>query len=121
MGGNSSERNESLIMGNDCMKALQALGYSNVRAIDVKDFSCLPSSISQFGPELVFNAMQGGFGENGALCGMLDCLNIPYTHSGQLATATQMDKIVAKTIVAENGVLGKTYIVLIIHTEIIIC
>ena len=107
MGGNSSERNESLRMGNDCVKALQELGYSDFRAIDVKDFSSLPYSISQFAPEVVFNALQGGFGENGALCGLLDCLNIPYTHSGQLATATQMDKIVAKTIVSANGVLGK--------------
>ena len=43
-------------------------------------------------PDVVFNALHGRFGEDGTIQGVLDCLGIPYTHSGVRASALAMDK-----------------------------
>jgi len=44
----------------------------------------------------VFNALHGKGGEDGTIQGLLDMLEIPYTHSGVLASALAMDKPAAK-------------------------
>jgi D-alanine-D-alanine ligase len=43
-------------------------------------------------PDVVFNALHGPFGEDGTIQGILEYLEIPYTHSGVLASALAMDK-----------------------------
>jgi len=55
-------------------------------------------------PDVVFNALHGPFGEDGTIQGILEYLEIPYTHSGVLASALAMDKGQAKTVVASAGV-----------------
>ena len=54
-------------------------------------------------PDAVFNALHGRFGEDGCVQGLLNILDIPYTHSGLLASALAMDKPMAKRIFAEAG------------------
>ena len=55
-------------------------------------------------PEVVFNALQGRFGEDGTIQGLLEVLRIPYTHSGVLASALAMQKDQAKVIMKAAGV-----------------
>ncbi len=52
---------------------------------------------------MVFNALHGRFGEDGTIQGVLDCLGIPYTHSGVRASALAMDKAAAKAVFAAAG------------------
>ena len=53
--------------------------------------------------DVAFIALHGPWGEDGKLQGLLDILGIPYTGSGVLASALAMDKAMAKTVLAANG------------------
>lgn len=53
--------------------------------------------------DVAFIALHGPWGEDGRLQGVLDLLGIPYTGSGVLASALAMDKVMAKTVLAANG------------------
>ncbi|KAI1707115.1 D-alanine--D-alanine ligase [Ditylenchus destructor] len=106
-GGCEAGRYMSLKMGDEAVVALRELGYKNVRLIDVKDFrnDFLPELWSETtAPDVVYSAMQGGFSVYGAMSGFLDCLQIPYTHSGVRAHAIEVDKILTKIVVAAAGV-----------------
>src|SRR5581483_2735693 len=51
-----------------------------------------------------FNALHGAWGEDGCVQGILETLQIPYTHCGVLASALAMDKTKAKAVMAAAGV-----------------
>jgi D-alanine-D-alanine ligase len=53
--------------------------------------------------DVVLIALFGPWGEDGKIQGLLDTLGIPYTGSGVLASALAMDKVMAKTVLAANG------------------
>ncbi len=55
--------------------------------------------------DVVFLALHGGQGENGTLQAVLDVIGVPYTGSGQLASAVAMDKDVSKRLVRDAGLL----------------
>ncbi len=55
-------------------------------------------------PDVCFNALHGRFGEDGCVQGLLECLGIPYTHSGVLASALAMHKERAKDVMGPAGV-----------------
>ncbi|HMQ57627.1 MAG TPA: D-alanine--D-alanine ligase [Rhizobiaceae bacterium] len=101
MGGFSSERPVSLSSGNACADALEAEGY-RVTRVDVSHN--VATVLDELKPDVAFNALHGPFGEDGAIQGVLEFLQIPYTHSGVLASALAMDKQKAKTIVKLVGV-----------------
>ena len=95
MGGWSAEREVSLVSGAACAKALGEAGY-RVTAVDVqRDAGALLTRLFPR-PDVVFNALHGRFGEDGCIQGLLNILDIPYTHSGLLASALAMDKPAAK-------------------------
>src|SRR5262249_33856839 len=48
--------------------------------------------------DVVFIALHGKFGEDGAVQGVLELLGVPYTGSGVLASALAMDKPMAKRV-----------------------
>ena len=101
MGGFSSERPISLSSGTACAEAIENLGYK-VTKVDVgRDVA---SRLSELKPDIAFNALHGIFGEDGRIQGILEFLQIPYTHSGVLASALAMDKGRAKIVAAANGV-----------------
>lgn len=54
--------------------------------------------------DLVFPAMHGTYGEDGALMGLLDVAGIPYVGCGLSASAVAMDKVLAKQIAAASGI-----------------
>jgi D-alanine-D-alanine ligase len=101
MGGWSAEREVSLRSGAACAAALEREGY-RVTPIDVdRDLS---AKLKKFAPDVCFNALHGRFGEDGCVQGLLECLGIPYTHSGVLASALAMHKERAKDVMGPAGV-----------------
>jgi D-alanine-D-alanine ligase len=102
MGGWSAEREVSLSSGKECTAALKSLGYE-ARSIDVtRDLGALMAALTPR-PDVVFNALHGRGGEDGTIQGILEFLQIPYTHSGVLASAVAMDKPMAKAVFARAG------------------
>lgn len=103
MGGFSAEREVSLNSGANAVKALQAAGY-RVEAIDIaRDVGALHHHLRDTNPDVVFNALHGRYGEDGCLQGLLNILELPYTHSGLLASALAMDKPSAKALFKSAG------------------
>ncbi len=101
MGGLSSERPVSLSSGKACADELEAAGY-RVSRVDVgRDVA---SVLAELKPDVAFNALHGPFGEDGAIQGVLEYLQIPYTHSGVLASALAMNKEQAKRIAKTKGI-----------------
>ncbi|WP_061929499.1 D-alanine--D-alanine ligase [Aureimonas sp. AU22] len=100
-GGFSSERPVSLSSGKACADALEAEGF-RVSRVDVgRDVAAV---LRDLAPDVAFNALHGPFGEDGTIQGVLEFLQIPYTHSGVLASALAMNKVKAKTIAKAAGV-----------------
>jgi D-alanine-D-alanine ligase len=101
LGGFSSERPVSLSSGKACADALEAEGYKVTR-VDVE--RNVSSRLADLKPDVVFNALHGPFGEDGTIQGILEYLQIPYTHSGVLASALAMDKARAKLVAKDVGI-----------------
>lgn len=101
MGGVSSERPVSLSSGNACADALEAEGYRVTRVDVDRNVSAV---LSRLKPDVAFNALHGPFGEDGVIQGVLEYLEIPYTHSGVLASALAMNKEQAKKVARAAGV-----------------
>jgi len=103
MGGWSTEREVSLVSGAAVTNALKAAGYRTT-AIDVqRDMGALLTRLYPR-PDAVFNALHGRYGEDGCVQGLLNILDIPYTHSGVLASALAMDKPMSKQLFAAAGI-----------------
>ncbi len=100
MGGLSSEREISLRTGNAILKALQDKGYKAV-AIDADRKTVL--ELQRAAVDAAFIALHGALGEDGAVQGLLEMLQIPYTGSGVLASALAMNKVAAKKIFIYHG------------------
>jgi D-alanine-D-alanine ligase len=102
MGGWSAEREVSLVSGANVSDALKSAGY-RVTTIDVqRDVGSLLTRLYPR-PDCVFNALHGRYGEDGCIQGLLNILEIPYTHSGLLASALAMDKPMAKALFRAAG------------------
>jgi D-alanine-D-alanine ligase len=101
MGGLSAERSVSLRSGAACALALEGEGY-RVSRVDVdRDLS---DALTHLKPDVAFNALHGRFGEDGVVQGILEMLQIPYTHSGVLASSLAMQKDRAKAVMKAAGV-----------------
>ncbi len=101
MGGLSSERDVSLSTGKGCVAALERLG---ARATAVDAGRDIAQVLSKLKPDVALNVLHGVWGEDGCVQGILETLQIPYTHSGVLASALAMDKNKAKAVLAAAGV-----------------
>jgi len=102
LGGISSEREVSLSSGRGCVEALERLG---ARASAVDAGRDLAQVLARLKPDAAFNALHGVWGEDGCVQGILETLQVPYTHSGVLASALAMDKTKAKAVMAAAGVV----------------
>jgi D-alanine-D-alanine ligase len=101
MGGWSAEREVSLSSGEACSKALRQAGFQ-VTQIDPD--RNIAATLSDLKPDVVFNALHGKWGEDGTVQGVLETLQIPYTHSGVLASALAMNKPRAKQLFRAAGI-----------------
>lgn len=102
MGGWSAERAVSLSSGEACGLALRRSGF-NVIMVDVKR-ETIHNVLSEMKPDVAFNALHGKWGEDGQASAMLETLQIPYTHSGVLASAIAMHKEKSKALFREAGI-----------------
>nr|WP_040620879.1 D-alanine--D-alanine ligase [Rhodovulum sp. PH10] len=101
MGGWSSEREVSLRSGAACAAALEARGH-RVERVDVgRDIAAVLTALK---PEVALNVLHGRPGEDGTIQGILEVLQIPYSHSGVMASALAMQKDTAKVVLAAAGV-----------------
>jgi len=106
MGGWNSEREVSLASGESVFQALTKMGYHATKI----DFSRqIFRQLQEVKPDLIFNALHGQFGEDGRIQGLLDILQMPYTHSGALASAICMDKILTRKVCSSVGVRSPKY------------
>jgi len=108
-GGDSSEREISLLSGNAVLEALRT------RAVDAHAFDprSLPLSdllVGRF--DRVWIALHGPGGEDGTLQGALEYLGVPYTGSGVMGSAIGMDKLRTKRLGAAVGVPTADFVVL---------
>ncbi|GHE00060.1 D-alanine--D-alanine ligase [Defluviimonas sp. 20V17] len=100
MGGRSAEREVSLSTGRECALALRQAGF-DVAEIDAGPD--LAERLKALAPDVAFNALHGRWGEDGCVQGLLEWLQIPYTHSGVLASALTLDKTRTKDIYRAAG------------------
>ncbi len=100
MGGPSAEREVSLSTGSECAKALRDEGFT-VQELDAG--RNLAAQLTEAAPDVVFNALHGRWGEDGCVQGLLEWMQIPYTHSGVLASALALDKERTKTAYVAAG------------------
>ena len=101
MGGWSAEREVSLSSGTACASALERAGF-RVSRVDVgRDVAAVLGALK---PDVAFNALHGNYGEDGTIQGVLETLQIPYTHSGVLASSVAMHKQMARVVMAAAGV-----------------
>ena len=103
VGGWSPEREVSLNKGKAVEEALIAGGY-DVRVIDVeRDIDKFIAQLTPR-PDVVFNNLHGKGGEDGIIQGVLEMMQIPYTHSSVMSSAIAMDKEMTKIIAKSLGV-----------------
>ena len=102
MGGWSSERPVSLMSGNGVADALAERGFTNVSRVDMD--RNVAQVLQVLRPDVVFNALHGTPGEDGTVLGMLDLMQIPYTHSGLTTSAIAIDKELTKAVLVPGGV-----------------
>jgi len=109
MGGDSSEREISLISGTAVLAALRSRGIE-AQSFDPRDTPV--QSLVSSGFDRAFNILHGPGGEDGLMQGALEWLGIPYTGSGVLASALTMDKLKTKRVAVGAGIVAPPYAVL---------
>jgi len=109
LGGDSTEREISLLSGNAVLAALLRRGV-NAHAFDPKAHP-VQNLVSE-GFDRVWIALHGPGGEDGLMQGALEWLGVPYTGSGVLASALTMDKLKTKRVVVGAGYAAPEYAVL---------
>ena len=102
MGGLSPEREVSLSSGRMCADALEGQAARVTRVDAGRD---LAHVLAELKPDVAFNALHGVWGEDGCVQGILETLQIPYTHSGVLASAIAMDKDKSKAVLKAAGIV----------------
>jgi len=101
MGGWSAERKVSLMSGNGVADALESLGHQVTRVDMDRNVAQVLAGIR---PDIVFNALHGTPGEDGTVQGMLDLMQIPYTHSGLVTSVIAIDKELTKQALLPHGI-----------------
>jgi D-alanine-D-alanine ligase len=102
MGGWSSERPVSLMSGEGIVAALKERGFTRVTGVDMD--RNVAQVLADIRPDVVFNALHGTPGEDGTVQGMLDLMQIPYTHSGLETSVIAIDKELTKMVLVPHGV-----------------
>jgi D-alanine-D-alanine ligase len=109
LGGDSSEREISLLSGRAVLAALQRRGV-DAHAFDPEERPLSRLLEERF--ERVWIALHGPGGEDGTVQGALEFLGVPYTGSGVMGSAIAMDKIATKRLALAIGVATADFVVL---------
>ena len=100
-GGPSSEAEVSRASAKGVADALKQAGHAVVR-LELGDH--LAESLRTGGYDVVFPVVHGAVGEDGALQGLLEVLDLAYVGANVLASAMAMDKPIAKKIFSLAGI-----------------
>jgi D-alanine-D-alanine ligase len=101
MGGQSAERDISLMSGQGVLAALVSRGV-NAHSFDPAQRPM--SELKADGFDRCFIALHGRFGEDGTVQGALELMGIPYTGSGVMASSIAIDKVMTKRVLVAVGV-----------------
>jgi D-alanine-D-alanine ligase len=110
MGGDSAEREVSLMSGGGVLNALRQEGVE-AYSFDPADRDLADLKRERF--DRVFIALHGRHGEDGTVQGALELLGIPYTGSGVMASAIAMDKVMTKRLWLAEGLATPRYVALV--------
>lgn len=99
-GGFSSERAVSISSGEAVIAAAREAGYD---VVPIDAGAGLAQVLISEKPDAIVNALHGPWGEDGCVQGIFEWLQIPYSHSGVLASALAMDKLKSKAVYADSG------------------
>ena len=105
-GGSSAERDISIMSGSAVLAALQEQGV-DAHAFDPAERDLW--ELKRDGFNRAFIALHGRGGEDGTIQGALECLGIPYTGSGVMASAIGMDKWRTKMVWLSAGLPTPRY------------
>jgi len=114
-GGNSAEREVSIMSGTGVHAALVSQG------VDAHLFDTGARSLGELADakfDRVFIALHGRFGEDGTIQGALELLGLPYTGSGPMASSLAMDKIMTKRVWLEAGLPTPGYAALLDERDV---
>jgi len=106
-GGESAEREVSLMSGAGVLQALRSQG------VDAHAFDPAERGLHELKSEgfaRVFIALHGRHGEDGTVQGALELLGIPYTGSGVMASSIAVDKITTKRLWIADGLPTPRYL-----------
>src|SRR5262245_6847498 len=106
-GGDSSEREISLLSGNAVLAALKR-SKVDAHAFDPRDKRLTSLTEEHF--DRVWIALHGPGGEDGTLQGALEYLGMPYTGSGVMGSAIGMDKLRTKRLAQACGVATSPFL-----------
>ncbi len=109
LGGQSAEREISLMSGQGVLQALRSRGV-DAHAFDPSQRDLGELKREQF--DRCFIALHGRFGEDGTVQGALELMGIPYTGSGVMASSISIDKVTTKRVWLAEGVPTPKYILL---------
>ena len=106
LGGDSREREISLLTGKACISALKKIGYRVIK-FDPK-FSSL-TKLKKNKPDVIFNALHGRYGEDGNIQTFFEYYKIPYIHSGVLSSMIAMNKNFSKQFFIKSKIKTPKY------------
>ena len=107
MGGDSAEREVSLLSGSGVLRALRSQG------VDAHAFDPAKRDLGDLRRDAYarcFIALHGRHGEDGTVQGALELLGIPYTGSGVLASSIALDKVMTKRVWMAEGLPTPRYV-----------
>ncbi|OGY90385.1 MAG: hypothetical protein A3B30_00200 [Candidatus Komeilibacteria bacterium RIFCSPLOWO2_01_FULL_52_15] len=100
-GGSSTEAAVSRSTGAEVATSLQKT-YRRVEVVELN--AAIDTVLRRLKPGVVFPALHGSPGEDGTFQGLLEMLHVPYVGSGVAASATAMNKILAKQLFRSVGI-----------------
>ena len=109
MGGQSAEREISLMSGQGVLAALLARGV-DAHAFDPANQGM--DGLKSAGFNSCFITLHGRFGEDGTVQGALELLGIPYTGSGVMASSIAIDKVMTKRVLLAEGLPTPEHVLL---------
>lgn len=116
MGGKSGEREVSLRSGKAALNSLKRQGLDAV-SIDAADAD-LVEQLGANEVDIVFIALHGKGGEDGAIQGLLESIELPYTGSRILASALAMNKVVSKFVFNAANVPTPDFVLIDLNVDL---
>ena len=102
LGGWSAEQEVSRMSGRGVAEALRERGWARVTELDMGHD--VAERLKALKPDVVFNALHGTPGEDGSIQGLMDLMELKYTHSGLTTSAIAIDKELTKLVLVPHGV-----------------